>query len=363
MRIAFDARPLNHPYTGIGVYTRQLVTRLARIHELFGYLDRPLAVDAIDGITYRAAAVPALLRPFVAHVAFPSWARLDEVDLFWSPRHHLPLFLNDRPTVVTVHDMVWRVAPETMRPANRWLETILMPMALKRATEVIAVSQDTADRVTDFRPRSPHVVHEAPNTISGAAPYPAERPYFLFVGTREPRKNLARVIAAFRAAQVNADLILVGGAGWGEDPTTDRPDEMPKKRIIDLGSVDDATVASLYAGCLAVVLPSIYEGFGLPLVEGLSYGKPLITSNSGSMPEVAGDAAVYVDPLDIASIQAGLESVFLDQDLAARLSLAARARTHEFSWDRAADETDALMRRAAGRPGANVQGEALRQRS
>ncbi len=363
MRIAFDARPLNHPYTGIGVYTRQLVTRLARHHDLIAYLDRPLDVEPIENVTYRTAHVPSVFRPIAVHVVFAFWAHRDEIDVFWSPRHHLPLFLNDLPTVVTVHDMVWSVAPDTMRPANRWLEALLMPIALRRATEVIAVSKDTADRTSDFRARPPRVIHESANTAPGAVPYPAKRPYFLFVGTREPRKNLPRVIAAFRKANVNADLILVGGAGWGDDPLSDHHPDGADRHIIDLGAVDDATVASLYAGCVAVVLPSIYEGFGLPLVEGLSYGKPLITSNRGSMPEIAGEAAVYVDPLDVDSIRAAFEAISLDQDLASRLSVAASARTHEFSWDRAAAETDALMVRAAGRAAEQAQGDALRQRS
>ena len=348
MRLAFDARPLNHPFTGIGVYTRRLVERLAERHDLFGYLDRPLTGQPIDGVTFRSLRSPAWLRPLVVHLVFPTWARRDGAEVFWSPRHHLPLALTSLPTVVTVHDLVWQVAPETMRPLNRWLEALLMPIALNRATEVIAVSRDTAGRIASLRDRPASVVYEAANTAPGATPYAHERPYFLFVGTREPRKNLNRLIEAFETTTINADLILVGGTGWGETRSPRRL-ATGRARVIDLGAVDDATVASLYAGCLAVVLPSIYEGFGLPLVEGLSYGKPLITSDRGSMPEIAGDAAVYVDPLDPSTIRDAIESVARDQDLAGRLASAAMARRGQFCWDLAAAQTGELIERAARR--------------
>jgi glycosyltransferase involved in cell wall biosynthesis len=135
-------------------------------------------------------------------------------------------------------------------------------------------------------------------------------------------------------------LVVAGGKGWGGlelGPLIDR--FQLRDHVVPTGRIDDATLAALYAGAACLALPSLYEGFGLPLVEAMSYGTPVLTSNIASMPEVAGDAGVLVDPLDVDSIAGGLVRMLGDPALRARLSVNARAQSARFSWERAARET------------------------
>ena len=168
MRIAVDARPLLYPHTGIGRYTRELLQRMqsASDHTFCLYADRP-----IDGqwqeqdflIRYGDNATPGLASLFV-QIAYPYWCGRDNVDVFWSPRHHLPLALS-RPCVVTIHDLVWRKVPETMTGGGRALERVLMPASVRKAKRIIAISESTANDLKDWMPRlsaNIHTILEAP---------------------------------------------------------------------------------------------------------------------------------------------------------------------------------------------------------
>ena len=353
MRIAVDGRPLRHPYAGIGVYTREILGRLGRDHELFIYLDRDLP-DAPDlpGVC-RAGSGRRLTGLVTANVAFPRWARQDAVDVFFSPRHHLPLTLHDIPSVVTIHDLVWRVAAETMRPLNRALDATLMPVALARADRVIAVSRDTANRIERFCGRSDvDTVMLAPRQLPVPEPFEHERPFFLFVGTKEPRKNLPGTLDGFRRAAADGldhDLVLVGSDGWQPGIAERIAASGLSDRVVDLGPISAARLAGVYQACSALVLASFYEGFGIPLVEAMAHGKPVITSNIGAMAEVAGDAALFVDPARPASIADAFLRLARDHDTRQRLGAAAHRRTNSFSWDRAARETAAVLAAASAR--------------
>lgn len=340
MRIAVDGRPLRHPLSGIGVYTREILSRISADHDLFIYLDhKPERPIDIAG-TFRSGPPRRLSGFLTANVAFAHWARQDQVDVFFSPRHHLPLALRHTPAVVTIHDMVWRVAPETMQPLNRMLDTTLMPLALARAERVIAVSADTANRIAEYSGRRDvTTIHNAARDLSPAVPFNHPRPYFLFVGTKEPRKNLRGTVEGFRqalATGLNHDLVLAGPTGWGESGLGDT---VAGDRIVDLGPISDERLSGAYRSCNALVLASFYEGFGIPLLEAMRHGKPVITSGTGGMAEVAADAAILIDPGNPASIARAMSRLANDGEAHRRLAANAHRRSRSFSWDRAAQAT------------------------
>lgn len=345
MRIAVDGRPLCHPHSGIGVYTFELLTRMADEHELLVYVDRPIAHRPDFRATFRTGSSRPFSRLATTHVLFPHWAHQDAADVFWGPRHNLPLALRGVPGVVTVHDMVWQQAPATMKPLNRIVDSTLMPIALLRAAAVLAVSNATADQIRRFCGRRDVVATPlAPRQPRVAVPFTHPRPFFLWVGTREPRKNLGGIVSAFSLAVQNGltshDLVLVGPDGWKQPHLgAEIAESGVSERIVDLGVVSDQRLASIYQACAAVVLASFYEGFGLPLVEAMQYGKPAITSQGGAMAEVAGDAALLVDPRQPNTIAAAFLRLARDPATYQRLADNATRRSKSYSWDRTARKT------------------------
>jgi glycosyltransferase involved in cell wall biosynthesis len=294
------------------------------------------------------------LRMLWSQTVMPLWASQDRLDLFWSPLHRLPLVMPPGlACVVTIHDLVWRHAGQTMRPLNRWLDQTLMPHAVRASDRVVAVSASTAADIEREMPFAAGRVRVIP---LGAAelgePEPRESlaglglsgPYFLFVGTLEPRKNLARLLEAFSLLPLGlcgrAVLAVAGGAGWGGVDVQALVLRLGlKNRVRVLGFVSDQQLATLYAHALFLAMPSLYEGFGLPLLEATSRGVPVLTSDIASMPDVAGDASLLVSPLDVDSIARGLAQMLGDPKL--RRELAGRALTsaQRFSWDRSARRT------------------------
>jgi glycosyltransferase involved in cell wall biosynthesis len=176
------------------------------------------------------------------------------------------------------------------------------------------------------------------------------RPYVLAAGTLEPRKNLERLLDAWAqlapALRDAHELVLVGPAGWEADSILGRA-RGAGVRIT--GYVPDEELAALYGGCELFCYPSLYEGFGLPVLEAMRAGAPVITSNVSSLPEVAGDAAVMVDPLSVDAIGSAIARLLVDPDERARLRNAGRARAAAFSWERTASELRDVLRRIGGR--------------
>ena len=366
-RIGVDARLLAEEVTGIGRYTVEVLSRLTLAgHEWFLYSHQPIIVGKweMSNVHLRTDNFPGRgLRMLWAQSVMPFRAWRDEIDLFWSPAHRLPSLLPTRVArVVTVHDLVWKHAGETMRPMSRWLDSILMPEAVRLADRVITVSGHTAEDLLREMPSARGKVSPIPLGTSFLAPAASREsltslgltePYFLFVGTLEPRKNLTRLLEAFArlpdSLRNRAVLAIAGGKGWGGvDVATIAERFGIGDRVRVLGYVDDSQLATLYTHALFLAMPSLYEGFGLPLLEAMSHGTPVLTSNCASMPEVAGDAGMLVDPCDVDSVAHGL-SELLSHD-ARRNALACLAKTHaaSFSWDRAAEDTLRIFDDAIG---------------
>ncbi len=219
----------------------------------------------------------------------------------------------------------------------------MIPFAVRRAKKVIAVSQSTKSdlmRLLRVPGRKVEVVYEAAAKRTPPKKYSVERPYILFVGMLEPRKNIPRLLEAFARLPDAYDLIIVGKKGWKFDQVFATHNRLSLRgRVHFEGYASDTRLAQLYANASVFVYPSLYEGFGLPVLEAMQAGCPVITSNISSLPEVAGDAAILVDPYSVKSITDALYTVLSNKSLQRDLIIKGKKQAKKFSWKKAAKET------------------------
>ncbi|MGI9328485.1 MAG: glycosyltransferase family 4 protein [Pseudomonadales bacterium] len=363
LRIGVDARPLQNPNTGIGRYTQQLLMRLTQATQHEWFLYSTASESLFDGSPgsvseRRVATTSAAVSTVVSQLLFARWARLDRLDVFWSPRHHLPLF-SKAASVVTIHDLVWFKHPETMTFARRLTERALMPRSIRRATKIIAVSESTLEDIVSVAPSAAakvSVIHEASvfdrsfgNRALGENVRGQE--YMLNVGTLEPRKNLERSLRAYRmAAQTDPSvphLVMVGAPGWGIEPMPAMLASLGlSDRVTYYPNCSDEELAALYRDCRFLLHAALHEGFALPLLEAMSFGKPVVTGNTSAMPEIAGNAGLCVDATAVEDIAKAICKISSDERLYERLCAAAALRATDFSWDKAARQTISVLESA-----------------
>lgn len=374
LNIGFDVSVLrNGVASGIAVYTFHLVAAVldampdGSVELLFGARRSPAADAALDALRARGAAVRIGPRPWRWSPDAAWWLGappvqrfLRDLDVFHAGEFLLPRRM---PTacVATVHDVTTLLYPRHHAVLNRRLHTRRLRWAHAHADRLIAVSQATRSdllRLTSFPPeRIDHVPEARPPHAELSAEREqailhglgiAGRRYVLTVGTLEPRKNHGRLVQAFEMLDdPDVLLVLAGGRGWRFGETRSRIEKSPAAdRIRVLGAVSAETLSALYSGATAFAYPSLYEGFGLPLLEAMGRGVPVLTSAVSSMPEVAGDAAVFVDPTSVSEIRDALRRVLDDDRLRSELVERGRRRAASFSWQRTAHETLAVYRRA-----------------
>lgn len=343
-RVGFDLTPVISGATGIARYVTQLQSALEPLDvEL-----RPFAVGrSAFGVPpgTRHLRVPARLvvawwrlggRPYIERVAGP-------VDLI----HATGLFLPStrRPLVLTVHDLAALRHAELL-PERHVRQQRALIRRLPTAAAVVAVSRATAQDVVELGVAAERVV-VAPLGVSplpDPAPLPpARRPpgqYLLTVGETAPRKDYPVLIRALARLRLDLELIMVGPPGRDEEPIQRLAEELGvAQRLRRLGAVSDQELAGLYRGALALCFPSIAEGFGLPVLEAMATGVPALVSDLPVMREVAGPAAVYVEPGDVAGWAEAIETIVGSPTLREDLGEAGRARAGEFTWERTASAT------------------------
>ena len=356
MRVGIDARTLADQLTGIGRYTDEISKRLvSNPGEFLLYSSGSIATDQWQQshVKVKSAGAHSRLAEMVwSQTYLPYWASTDKLDVFWGATHRLPPYLpKETARVVTIHDLVWKYHGETMRSLSRLTESILMPQAIKMADRIVTDSKSTAKAIAaefDVKENQICVVYpgktELPKPLDKSSLHSLgiDCPYFLFVGTLEPRKNLTRLLRAYANSPTHirdtAKLVIAGGQGWGNINIKDQVQKLGlAQRVILTGYVTDQQLATLYEHSLFLAMPSLYEGFGLPLVEAMSFGKAVLTSHVSSMPEIGGQAAVLVDPYDESSITKGIMCL-LDETTRNQFEALAHKTAENFQWQKAADD-------------------------
>lgn len=326
VRVAVDLSLERQTGAGTARYARALVASLRDRDDVEVVVlgagptrERGSLAQKVDALIADCVGSPLLLR---------RRARAERADVLHVPIPRGPLTPGRPPLVVTLHDLAFLTHRETLGRWNRHYSARAIPRLLAAADRIVTVSRTVAGRLSEFQPDVTDKVRVVPQGIDlrfrgvPRIPSPVEPPYVLFVGTREPRKNLARLAEATRLAGL--PLVVAGDRGWGDAGVAD---------AIQLGRVDDDTLHALYAAASCCAIPSLDEGFGLPAVEAMAAGCPVVAAARGALPEICGEAAILVDPLDPAAIAGALERAIAERN---RLVPLGRARAAEFDWARAA---------------------------
>ncbi|MEA2233990.1 MAG: hypothetical protein QOD83_3806 [Solirubrobacteraceae bacterium] len=350
LTFGIDARAAAEVPAGRGRVVREVLAALARLdgdERYLLYCREPAELELDERFEWRAVDRPD-----------PLW-HLDtarrasrQCAAFLSTNSYLTAWFTRVPCAVMVYDLVPFIAGAQPQKRAAWIEKATIDVGVRRARALVCISdatrRDLVERVPASAPRALVIPLAAAELFgaAGRARRGTERPYVLAAGTLEPRKNLERLLDAWArlapALRDAHDLVLVGPAGWEADAILRRA---RGAGVRVTGYVPDEELAALYGGCQLFCYPSLYEGFGLPVLEAMRAGAPVITSNISSLPEVAGDAAVLVDPLSVDAIRSALARLLADPDERARLREAGRARAAGFSWERTASELRDVLRR------------------
>lgn len=371
LKILIDASPLNNYRAGIGFYTSSLITYLAELDKnnkvhLYGRLTEA-KIAAIDkeldlrakGVQYVMAKMPfkALYYPW----RFSGLSLMDigtpEADIYHG-MNVLPLPSNRGKSIITIHDLYFLIRPEH----TNFMTKLILPRearhAVRRCDAIIADSESTKRDIIEnlgvdaekvkvvylaARPEF-RVLSDAQILSAIRAKYTNNHPYILFLGTLEPRKNLVSLIQAFamvkRTGNFPHKLILAGRRGWGyEDIFAEIERQNLSQEVIVPDYVENADIVGLYNAAELFVYPSLYEGFGLPVLEAMACGTPVITTNISSLPEVAGDAGVLVAPDDVGGLAQAMVRVISDQEYSSELRNKGLEQVKKFSWNKTAKET------------------------
>jgi glycosyltransferase involved in cell wall biosynthesis len=370
MRICIDASPAVHHRGGFGRYVQELTTGLLALdpdseyvafynHAAAALVDPPL--DQLRHLTTRLTNRPWRLSVVLAYLTrTPQDRRFPGIDIFHATDNLLPRFSQVK-SVFALQDLIFRFYPETHNPPNRWFLTLMMPRFLKAADVVIAISQctsrdavrlyglDEAKTRVIYAGVSPGFHARAPEAISLVRQkYSLPENFILFVGTIEPRKNLTTLLEAYRALKnegTGCKLVIVGRKGWLYEGFFRKLRELGlEDEVIFPGFVPDEDLSAFYTAADLFVYPSLYEGFGLPVVEAMACGAPVITSNTSSLPEVAGEAALLVEPTSVEELVAAVRRLLNDKGLQVEMAARGLKRAARFTWEDTARRTAEVYR-------------------
>lgn len=366
MQIGIDARYITKYKSGVGFYTQNLLESLASIDSMNEYYylttQRNIPHLKLNGNNF------ILMHTYISfenHIFGDFWQNLYlplrlaalNIDVFHGPAVFLPLVKLGFKTVVTIHDLVSFLFPQTVPRKYSLYMQLMTRLSARFADGIIASSESTRQDLSKhlkIHPEKIKVIHLAVDESFKRVEdkdqiqkilekYKIDSEFVLFIGNLEPRKNLTRLFEAFAIAHnkiPSYKLVVAGTRGWLYSDIFETVARLNlSDKIIFTGYIDAEDLPALYSAAQVFVLPSLYEGFGLPILEAMSCGAPVITSNMGSIPEVAGDSAILIDPYDIKAIADGLLEVFSNRQLREELMEKGLRRAKNFSWKRVAEET------------------------
>jgi glycosyltransferase involved in cell wall biosynthesis len=368
MRLGIDARLVYYHQAGISRYCLQLMRAMAEIDHEDQFVVFQSRRERRQLVTQSNFQIRPLWTP--SHHPLEQYLlslelRFTPLDVLHSPDFIAPIRRRCR-SIITIHDLAFLLYPQflTKRSARYYGQ---IDQAVRHTDHIIAVSESTRGdivRLLGVPEQMITVIHEAPRRFFHRLPdmdlkpclqsrFGLTRDFVLFVGTIEPRKNVPTLLSAFQQVldhyRPEVDLVLAGAAGWLTDDVYSLAGRLKLQgRVHFLGRVSDEELVWLYNTTHMLVLPSFYEGFGLPPLEAMACGAPVIVSNTSSLPEVVGDAGLLVDPTDVNELTVAIWRLLTDETLRREMIAKGYRRAACFSWERAGRETLGLYRRVAG---------------
>lgn len=350
-RFGFNSEGLPHR-VGSAEVCFQLLLELSKIdkkNQYIIYLPVPPTSDLPQesgNWTYKI--IPS--KRFWTFFTLPRAVRQDKPDIFFSPTHYSPLFL-PCPEIISILDVSYKYYPELFKKKDLYKLSWWGKYSVKKAKKIITISENSKDdimKIYNISPQKVEVVHLGIKDLPASHmsqdelfnKYGLSAPFILFVGTLQPRKNIKRLIQSISLLKnKEAKLVIVGKKGWMYEEIFSAPEEFEiSSRVIFLHNVTNDELPAFYKAADVFVLPSLYEGFGLPILEAMKYGCPVVTSDISSLPEAGGEAALYVNPEDVSDIAAKIDDVLENKKLRDRMIKLGKEQAKKFSWERAAQE-------------------------
>ncbi len=376
MRIAVNTRLLlKGRLEGIGWYTQQMLERIVRNHpehEFIFFFDRPYDPSFV----FAPNVTPVVVHPQARHaVLFYLWFEWSVP--FLIKKYKADLFLSTDglcslstkvPTCLVMHDLAFEHYPQHLKLSHRWYLQHFSPKFARKAKRIVTVSEYSKEDIAKryrIKPDRIDVTYNGANPAyrklsweereAVKAEFTGGHEYFVFAGALHPRKNVVALLQAFikfkrRQRSSPIRLVIVGRMAWKFEELVQLRETMPfKEDVIWAGYMDVDQLSRVIGGAYALIYPSLFEGFGIPILEALKCGVPAVVSNTSSMPEVAGDAALLVDPTDVDDIAAKMGTIYKDEMLRNRLIAAADQQAGKFDWDRSAEQLWDSMMKTAGK--------------
>lgn len=351
LQIWIDALILDREAAGIGQYVRALFEAYRACYPddvMHGFFQPHVAIEGVELVTVDQVQRSGR-RLWYEQVVLPGLLRRLKYDVVHFPDYQVPLLRPVRRTVMTVHDLAAFRLPEVFLRQKAQTKRFLMRRSVQKAQRIIVPSQATRDDLMEILRVPQEKITVVPHGVKrrGVPMHERQhpRPYFLAVGTVEPRKNFAGLIRAYHLLSQRKrdipDLVIAGRLGWLYQETLELPEKLGvAERVKFLQYVSEDTLATLYRDTIAMVYPSFYEGFGLPVIEAMQAGIPVITSRGGALGELGGEDSLWrVDPYDVASIADTMEAVLDGGDVVRERADSARQWAEQLTWERAAMST------------------------